>query len=107
MQCYHNSVYTDHGIKKEVTHWHVWGIQNMHKECLDFSLEVLGWKNKVCVLMVLSSTNPFHNRHIQDKDNCSGINAEHTSIHINGLYPRKKFLKHHTKTAVNGLYCGS
>lgn len=56
----------------------------------------------MCVLMVLSS-----NGHIQDKGDCSGIIAEHTSIHINSLHMGKKFFKHHTKNAVNGLYCGS
>jgi len=48
IQCYHNSVYTDHGIKKEDAHWHVWGIQCIQKECLDLSLEGLGWKTQ-CV----------------------------------------------------------
>ena len=59
-------------------------------------------ENTMCVLMVLSS-----NGHIQDKGDCSGIIAEHTSIHINSLHMGKKFFKHHTKNAVNGLYCGS
>ena len=63
------------------------------------------WMEKTMhVLMVLSSTNPFCNGHIQDKGNCSGINTEHTSVHINSLHLWKKFLKHHTKTAVNDLY---
>jgi len=55
-------------------------------------------ENTLCVLMVLSS-----NGHIQEKCNCSGINAEHTSIYIKSLHLGKKFLKHHTKIAVNGF----
>jgi len=42
-------------------------------------------ENTMCVLMVLNS-----NGHIQDKCNRSGINAEHTSVHINSLHLGKK-----------------
>jgi hypothetical protein len=61
----------------------------------------------MCVHMVLSSTNPFHNSHIQEKDNCSGLNAEHTSVHINDLNPRKNTISTTPKLQLMEFICGS